>query len=414
MPDQRVPRTYMTGSSDDVGLPSGNASLIRKLHNYARSADQNKQRYVPPKHAGVVFRESSAGPSSQNPTAVGVERRGTALIDEQPNQRPALRNMAHNLTLDDDARCTLLKLSNDGGRGCAPNVEERPTQDEMTCGPSPTSCTNSTRREPLSSDAFPRAVLESSDGGVANIETNHDQEEDRCTSFVEDTTSDGRSALCCEPEVRPESAPKNLPALPFSVKPVLDLDRVVKQERDAVSTSCDSDAAGEGRQGELGNDNHFEPPSGPCAADPASGGNVVLNGSPDPASSAGIVSNESPERYSKVHIPNNCELPPSTPSDVHAKGGPRKRRTSSCDHVGNDAKSTRRSEHTHERSFYKGKASAAPASVSESDYGPDASGHEDNRAAIRRPLQYDPNDNGAPCRNAPNGTACQKSAQGAY
>ncbi|KAL3221231.1 hypothetical protein MRX96_029568 [Rhipicephalus microplus] len=44
MPDQRVPRTYMTGSSDDVGLPSGNASLIRKLHNYARSADQNKQR----------------------------------------------------------------------------------------------------------------------------------------------------------------------------------------------------------------------------------------------------------------------------------------------------------------------------------------------------------------------------------
>ncbi|KAL3221230.1 hypothetical protein MRX96_029567 [Rhipicephalus microplus] len=254
----------------------------------------------------------------------------------------------------------------------------------MTCGPSPTSCTNSTRREPL---------------------------KDRCTSFVEDTTSDGRSALCCEPEVRPESAPKNLPALPFSVKPVLDLDRVVKQERDAVSTSCDSDAAGEGRQGELGNDNHFEPPSGPCAADPASGGNVVLNGSPDPASSAGIVSNESPERYSKVHIPNNCELPPSTPSDVHAKGGPRKRRTSSCDHVGNDAKSTRRSEHTHERSFYKGKASAAPASVSESDYGPDASGHEDNRAAIRRPLQYDPNDNGAPCRNAPNGTACQKSAQ---
>ncbi|KAL3221228.1 hypothetical protein MRX96_029565 [Rhipicephalus microplus] len=176
-------------------------------------------------------------------------------------------------------------------------------------------------------------------GGVTNTETNHDQG-DRHTSFVEGTTGDGRSALRWEAEDRPENAPKNPPALPFSLEPVLDLDAVdpvVNQEEDEVSISSDFDATAEGRQDELGNENAFKPPSGQCVADPDSGGDTVSNLSQDPASGVDLVPNESPGRHSKAHIPDKGELAPSSPSDVHAKGGPRKRRTSR-DHVANDAK----------------------------------------------------------------------------
>ncbi|KAL1469288.1 hypothetical protein MTO96_004990 [Rhipicephalus appendiculatus] len=210
---------------------------------------------------------------------------------------------------------------------------------------------------------------------MANIEANHGQG-DRRTACVEGTTSDGSSAQRWEPEVRPDSAPEDPPALPFSLKPVLDLDaleQVVKQEEDDVSMSCDLDVAEEGRQDGLGDENAFGPPS------------------------------------VQAHPLNNAELPSSTPSAVHAKSVQKKRRIS-CDYVANDAKATRRSEHFHGSTLDEAEASAAPASITESDYDPGTSAPKRIRAATEHPPQHDSNENGASSPHAPKGAACQKTA----
>ncbi|KAH7935928.1 hypothetical protein HPB52_015183 [Rhipicephalus sanguineus] len=207
----------------------------------------------------------------------------------------------------------------------------------------------------------------------------------------------------------------NPPALPFSLKPVPELDaleQVVEQEKDAILISRSLEVAEEGRQDGLGNNNADEPPFAQCVADPASGGDLVIDEIPDPASGADLVTNESPGHLSKENIPNNDELPPSTPSAVHAKGVQRKRRIY-AENVANDAKVTRRSERFHGSSLDKAESSPAPTSITESDYGPGTSRPKLIRAATRHPPQYDPSDNGAPSRNAPKGAACQKSAHGA-
>ncbi|KAH7935927.1 hypothetical protein HPB52_015182 [Rhipicephalus sanguineus] len=219
-------------------------------------------------------------------------------------------------------------------------------------------------------------------------------------AFVETrTASRTDSALPGNPSSSLEQL-NNPPALPFSLKPVLDLDaleQVVKQEKDAVLISCKLEVAEVGRQDGLGNENADEPPSAHCVADPASG--------------ADLVTNESPGHLSKEDIPNNAELQPCTPSVVHAKAVQRKRSIYG-DHVPNDAKATRRSERFHESSPEKSESSATPESITESDYGPGTSRPKRIRAETRHPAQCDPSDNGTPSQNAPKGATCQKSAQG--
>ncbi|KAL1429288.1 hypothetical protein MTO96_016499 [Rhipicephalus appendiculatus] len=118
---------------------------------------------------------------------------------------------------------------------------------------------------------------------------------DRRTACHEGTISDGSSAKQWEPEVETDSTPENAWSLPFSLKPVLDLDaleQVVEQEEDAVPVSCDLDVAEEESPDGLGNENANEPSSAQCLPDPSSGGNVVINESPDPASGGDHIKNE--------------------------------------------------------------------------------------------------------------------------
>ncbi|KAH8035543.1 hypothetical protein HPB51_006299 [Rhipicephalus microplus] len=377
------PLQYMVYSTNDTTIVFSGSDVVRPSAEALASIEA-----ISPPINNMVGDQVRA---YETPTSLlCVERPGFYAMSTSDTEAPPVQQSVANFS----------ELTKEADRGSAPIIT------------SPTSCTESTRREPSSTDAFPRAVLESSDSGVTNTETNHDQG-DRHTPFVEGTTGDRRSALRWEAEDRPENAPKNPPALPFSLEPVLDLDavdQVINQEEDEVSISSDFDATAEGRQDELGNENAFKPPLGQCVADPDSGGDTVSNLSQDPASGVDLVPNESPGRHSKAHIPDKGELAPSSPSDVHAKGGPRKRRTSR-DHVSNDAKMTRRSQNLHESSFEKAKASAAPASITEYDYGPGTPRARRTRASTRHSLQYKARDNSASSKKEPKGATCKKSAQ---
>ncbi|XP_037511063.1 uncharacterized protein LOC119387672 [Rhipicephalus sanguineus] len=307
------------------------------------------------------------------------------------------------------------KLTKDADRGnCASNSEQRPSHDEVTSTPLLTSCTESRWRETSNTGSFSRTGRESSYGGVivTDISANQSQGDWR-TACEEDTTKEGSSAQQGEPVVQTDSTTENPPALPFALKPVLDLEvleQVVKQEEDAVPVSCHLDVAEEESPDGLGNKNVDELSSAQCVAGPASGGDVVINESPDPASGGDPVANESPGHLSKDHIPNNAELPPSTPNAVHGKAVQHKRGFS-CDHVANGAKAAQRSKHFHGSSLDKAKARIAPASITESDNGPGTSQPKRIRAVTWHPPQYDHNDNGAPPPNAAKGAARQKLAQ---